>query len=155
MAPIRVKWDPEILAGGFHPSSIFDEVEAINITAPVTTMAPVLDLVDRVVALAINTTVSAITTTPVTITVPTISAPVDPVGVQSAAASVNPAHRITGVLSPADNTTSGLTILVEEVARRVADLATSFSTTPTPTTVERVTMTPKVAVEHVSIKKKF
>ena len=113
MAPIKIKWDPEILAGGFRPSSIFDGV-ANNTTAPATI-----------------------------------------VGVQSAAASVNPAHRITGVLSPADNTTSGLTILVEEVARRVADLATSFSTTPTPTTVERVTMTPKVAVEHVSIKKKI
>ena len=83
MAPIRVKWDPEILAGGFHPSSIFDEV-VYNTTAPVTpsmgdqdvavTASPavnitaglnalVRDVVERVVALAVNTTTSVTTTT--------------------------------------------------------------------------------------------
>ena len=45
MAPIRIKWDPEILEGGFRPSSIFDEAEAtVNLAS--TTMAPVLDIVD-------------------------------------------------------------------------------------------------------------
>ena len=86
MAPIRVIWDPEILAGGFHPSSIFDEVEANYTTAPVTpsvgdrdvavTASPahnltvglnalVKDVVERVVALAVNATTSGTTTTPI------------------------------------------------------------------------------------------
>ena len=90
MAPIHIKWDPEILAGGFRPSSIFDEAEVFNTTMASTSTAPVDvvgvqstaaaahpahnvtavlnafvgDVVERVVALAVNTTTSVTTTTP-------------------------------------------------------------------------------------------
>ena len=40
MAPIKIKWDPEILAAGFRPSSIFDEWEA-NTTMASISSAPV------------------------------------------------------------------------------------------------------------------
>ena len=83
MAPIKIKGDPEILAAGFRPSSIFDEMEAQNTTAPIhsvgdrdvaVTASPavnitaglnalVRDVVERVVALAVNTTTSVTTTT--------------------------------------------------------------------------------------------
>ena len=72
MAPIRVKWDPEILAAGFRPSSIFDEVA--NMTAPVNmTASPALNFTQgletlvkeamgRVADLVANTTTLPTTT---------------------------------------------------------------------------------------------
>ena len=153
MAHIHIKWDPEILAGGFRPSSIFDEAEAtVNMAS--TTMAPVLDIVDRVVALVINTTTTPLVNTSVS---STITAPADVVS--------------TGTtVRPAANITAGLTDLAGKMVTRVADLVTTFVTTPTPTTtlttpswstttpstilkraVEKVATRPEVAVEHVSI----
>ena len=89
MAPIKIQWDPEILAAGFRPSSIFDEAEA-NTTMASTSSAPVdvvgaqstvatahpahnvtgvlndlaKELAERVVALVVNTTTPLTTTTP-------------------------------------------------------------------------------------------
>ena len=144
MAPIRVKWDPEILAGGFHPSSIFDEV-AINTTAhPAANITAGLKTLAEEVARQVATFATNLTTTA-------------------------PVSDSTGTtVSPAPNITAGLTDSAEEVVRRVADLATSFITTPTPTTtpttpswptttptsilrrvVEKVATRPEVAVEHV------
>ena len=118
MAPIRVKWDPEILAAGFRPSSIFDEVEAENMTVPVnTTASPALnvtgvintvvrDTVDRVVALVVNTTVAPITT-------------------------LRPVQSGQSTATPSWSSTSPTTFIKRAV--------------------ERVALTPEVAVEHVSI----
>ena len=125
MAPIKIKWDPEILAGGFRPSTIFDEAEAINTTAS-TTMVPV-GIVD----------------------------------VQSTAAAAHPVH----------NATAGLSALVEEMVKTVADLTTNLTTTSTlstttttstpswsttPTTIirraaETASRSPEIAAESVSI----
>ena len=166
MAPIRVKWDPEILAGGFRPSSIFDEAEVSTTTAPVDVVgvqsaaaavnpahnlstgvnALVEGFVDRVVALATNTTAS------------TTMAPVmSSVGVTN----------ISTTASPARNISVGIHKIVAETVRRVVDLnnhsttstpATSLTTpswtTTTPNTilrraVEKVATRPEVAVEHV------
>ena len=152
MAPIRVKWDPEILAEGFHPSSIFDEVEA-NVTMASTIMAPVVDIVDRVVALVSNTTTTPLANTSIS------STTTAPAGVV-----------FTGTTaSPAANITAGLHKIMAETVRRVVDL-TNNSTTSTPAislttpswtittpstilkrAVEKVTTRPEVAVEHVSI----
>ena len=106
MAPIKIKWDPEILAAGFRPSTIFDEMEAGNSTivaatdAPATvdvagvqsavatvdpvrnvTVAAIREAMERVVALVVNTTTPlTTTTTPTTILAPswttTTSAPI-------------------------------------------------------------------------------
>ena len=130
MAPIRVKWDPEILAAGFRPSSIFDDVEALNTTAPIhsvggqdvaVTASPavnitaglnalVRDVVERVVALAVNTTTPVTTTTTSTTTI-----------------------------VPSWTTTTSPALL--------------WTTTPTTIrrAVERVTLRPVVPVEYVSI----
>ena len=126
MAPIRVKWDPEILAAGFRPSSIFDGLEADNTTASTTT-APVIPSVgDQDVAV---------------------------------------------MASPAKNISTGLATLVEEMARRVADLATNLTSIPVPSTtttttipswspttttiirraVETASQRPEIAAESVSI----
>ena len=125
MASIRIKWDPEILADGFVPSSIFDEAEAIN-TMVSTTMVPV-----------------------------------GVVNVQSTAAAAHPVH----------NATAGLSALVEEMVKTVADLATNLTTTSTlstttttstpswsatPTTIirraaETASRRPEIAAESVSI----
>ena len=97
MAPIRVKWDPEVLAAGFRPSSIFDEAEASNITASTITApvdvvgaqstaaaahpahnvtgvlnALVRETVRQVVAITTNTTTPAFITTTTTTTAPGI-----------------------------------------------------------------------------------
>ena len=168
MAPIKIKWDPEILAAGFRPSSIFDEAEvstmassssapvdvvgaqstaaaahpAHNVTGVLNTL--VKDAVERVVALVVNTTAS-VATPPSTTSI----APVDVVGVQSAAAAVNPAH----------NLSTGVNALVEDAVRRVVALVsntttsmTTTSPTTTSTTFKRaVERTPEIMVEHVSI----
>ena len=125
MAPIRVKWDPEILAAGFRPSSIFDEV-VDNITAPVTTVPVMPSVGDQDVAVT---------------------------------------------ASPARNISTGLATLVEEMARRVVDIATNITSIPvsstttttkfpsmSPTTttiirrvVETASQRPGIAVESVSI----
>ena len=132
MAPIKIKWDPEILAAGFRPSSIFDEMEAGNITTVAATDAP---------------------------------ATVDVVGVQSAAAAVDPAHNVTVaaireamervvalvVNSTTTTTTPSSTVLAPS-------WTTTTTTTPgwtTPTTiqraVERMASQPEVVVAQVRI----
>ena len=171
MAPIRVKWDPEILAAGFRPSSIFDGLEADNTTVsapvdvvgaqstvaaahPAHNVTGVLndlarDAMERVVTLAVNSTTSMTTTSPIIPRSTTTIAPVDVVGVQSAAAAVNPAH----------NLSTGVNALVEDAVRRVVALVsnttTPMTTTPpttTSTTFKRaVERTPEIMVEHVSI----
>ena len=129
MAPIRVKWDPEILAAGFRPSSIFDEVDT-NVTAPVSPVDAVHDnmtgspaqnftqgletlvkeVMERVADLVANTTMPPTTTS----TSPT-------------------------TIAPSWTTTKSPALL--------------WTTTPTTIqrAVERVTLRPVVPVEYVSI----
>ena len=161
MAPIRVKWDPEILAAGFRPTSIFDEVEATNMTAPVNmTASPASEgletLVGEVMRQVADLATSSTTTT-------TTTAPVDVAGMQSTAAAAHPARNVTGVIN---------TLMRDAVDRVVAlvvnttvpPTTTPLSITPvapswsptTPTTtikraVERAAATPEIALEHVSI----
>ena len=135
MAPIKIKWDPEILAAGFRPSSIFDEVEA-------------------------NTTATATDAT----------ATVDVVGVQSAAAAVNPAHNVTvaaireameRVVALVVNTTTSLTtttttsttVLVPSFTTSTTTTTTGFSTSTTilPREGNHVTWRPEAGLDQVKI----
>ena len=142
MAPIRVKWDPEILADGFVPSSIFDEV-AQNITGPVNmTVSPannftlgletlVEGAVRKVADFATSSTTMSSTTAPVDVAESTVS--------------------------PAVSSTAGLSDLVREAVRQVVAIATN--STPAPATMSSppswatttLTTIPKRTVERTAL----
>ena len=163
------------MEGGYIPSSIFDELEA-NVTMASTTMAPVERVVERVVALVVNTTTPLINTT----TVSTITAPAAVAGAQNITEVAYLAHNIAGVNSTV------VKDVVKKAAAMVLNITAPMTTTPptttsrlftpvattttpdwvtttspallwttTPTTiqraVERVTLRPVVPVEYVSI----
>ena len=124
MAPIRIKWDPEILEGGYIPSSIFDELEA-NVTMASTTMAPVERVVERVVALVANTITPLINTTT---TVSTITAPATVAGTQNTTEMAFLAHNIAGVNSTV------VKDVVKKAAAMVLNITAPVTTTPPITT---------------------
>ena len=131
MAPINIKWDPEILAGGFRPSSIFDEAEAPNITTAFTTMAPVSIVGVQSTAAAANPA-------------------------HNLTVAANLASNITeGLATLAKEMVRQVADLVTNPTTIPSTTASPGSwatiTTTTRRAVERVTPGPEILVEHVSI----
>ena len=151
MAPIRVKWDPEILAAGFRPSSIFDGLEADNTTASTSAASVTIDHVDvanpafnitaglntivrdaveRVVALAVNTTTT-------TTTAPVINTLVK--------------ESMERVVDLVANTTMPPTTTFQSFTPVAPSWSSTTPTTIPKRTVERTDMIPEIAVGHVSM----
>ena len=121
MAPIRVKWDPEILAGGFHPSSIFDEAEAtVNLASTTTVPADVVST-GTTVRPAVN--ITAVLT--------------DLAGEM--------------VRRVADLATNSITTPIPTTTLTTPSWSTTTPSTILKRAVEKVATRPEVAVEHVSI----
>ena len=128
MAPIRVIWDPEILAEGFRPSSIFDEAEGV-----------------------FNTTASSISAPVDVVGAQSTAAAAHPAhNVTGGSSSVNITEELGTIVREAVRRVVD-TITTTPVP--TTTLAPSWSTTSTTIkrAVERATFRPEVIVEHVSI----